>query len=147
MLELIPEDLFKKILGFLSLKERKVIREVNIFLESHMNTLFLLQYKLDNFLKNNLPIEMKLQKDLIFYKTYNNCTIYKIKQPVRVHSLFAGNNIYDKCIVDICREKKVGYLFYSTERISDYHQSHHWKFYSKHNIPYCSRCIEYLNII
>lgn len=147
MIELLPEDLFKKILGFLSLKERKILREVSLIFESHLNSLFLLQYKLDNLLKIIYPLEMKLQKDLICFKAYNNCTIYKTQEPTRIHSLFARNNIYDKCIVDICREKKLGYVFYSTKLVPQYHQYRHWNYYIRRNIPYCSRCFEYWNRI
>jgi len=164
IMETLPDDLFQKIFCFLSLKQKILLRETCHFFKSRQNPMILSAYKLECLLKISHPIEMKLSSDLTCYTTYNNFTIYKTNQRETVHPLFRINNNYDTCIVDTCREKKLGYIFFSKKPALLYHQSSNpwcfynkpaplyhqswnpWCFYNKRNIPYCNGCFKMWSI-
>jgi hypothetical protein len=143
MMDCLSDDILQRVLFFLSLNEKKFVREVSSNFKTLLRPFFLLEYKMDNLLNIIRPTEMKMPSDLTCYKAYNNCTIYKRQEPNRIHSLFARNNMYDKCVVDICREKRMGYIYYCKKQTPTYHQSRYWNFYNRRNIPYCSKCFNY----
>ena len=145
-MDILPDDLILRIISFLSLKEIILMREVNHPFLSYINPLLLSALKLENSLKTTYVIEMKQAKDLTCYATYHNFTIFTNHKPAnQVHSLFRINinEPYNKCIDDRCREKKLGYIFFSKKSLSpNNHQTSHWHSYIKRNIPYCNKCFK-----
>ena len=139
-MDVVPGDMLLRIFDFLSLKEKILMREVSQTINSYINPLILRTYKLDKKFVNVFTVERKSSNELTCYKAYNNFTLFIINKQNRVHSLFRINNHYDQCIVDTCREKKLGYIYY--------HLSQTWKssIYNKRNIPYCSNCYNYWSI-
>ena len=95
-MEILPEDIIKRIFGFLSLKERLFMREVCFFFKNNTASILLLCNKLDDLLKTICTIEQQLSSDLTCYIAYSNFTILKTKDPPIVHSLFRVNNNYEK---------------------------------------------------
>jgi hypothetical protein len=142
-MEILPEDIIKRIFDFLSLKERLFMREVCFFFKNNTSSTLILSNIFDNLLNITHSIENKTSNNLICYIAYNNFTIFKTKEPERVHSLFRIHNNYEKCINVICREKKLGYLYFSKKPTQSYHKIYNKCFYIKRNIPYCSNCFKY----
>jgi len=142
-MEYLSDDLFIKILGFLSLKEKIMTREISLYFKYRINPILLSIYKLDNLFKITHSIETKRSSDLTCNVKYNNFTIYKMNSPsFQIHSLFSINNNYDRCMVNTCREKKLGYIYFSKRKVNTINiiNSYQWNLYNKRNIPYCYNC-------
>ena len=142
-MESLSDDLFLKILSFLSLNEKIMMREISLYFKNQINTILLSIYKLEYLFNITHPVVIKEPSSLSCYLSYNNCTIYKMKVPSnRVHPLFSRNSNYDQCMVEICREKKLGDIYFSKRQVFATHQQiqYQWNYYNKRNIPYCSNC-------
>jgi hypothetical protein len=140
-MDLLPDELYDNILGFLSIKEKIIVREVCILFESRIKKINLTINKLENNLKRLHSIEKKLCKDL-FLTINNNFAMYTDYTQNGIHTLFRINNHqYTRCIVDGCREKRLGNIYLALNR---YHYRYDypagWNFYSKRIIPYCLNC-------
>ncbi len=131
MIETLVDDMLLKILSFLSPNEKLIVREINYFFKSMIKPLFILECKLSNLLSITHPVQLIKQSDLSCYAAYNKFTIYKERAPTKVHSLFR-NNQYHKCVSNICREKRLGYIFFSNNA-TDYRNN--YNLYKIRNIP------------
>jgi hypothetical protein len=138
-MDIIPSDLYSNIFCFLSPNDQLILRRVSKIFEKNVKSKILIICKLNRNLEKIYLTETKLVTDLtlienpIFY-------FYIFKKIPTVHTLFRQTNIvYDTCIVENCRNQKIGYIYYS-KRKSPYHQQYNWNFYSKRRIPYCLTC-------
>ena len=150
-MDILSDDIILKVLYFLSSKEKLSMREVNSTFTSIINPLLLTIYKLDSLMKNIYTIESKLLSELQCYLSYNNYTFFVPIIHNTIHRLFRINNTpikFDKCIVDTCREKRLGLLYCSRTNLNDYIgiQLQTPIYFDKKNIPYCSNCFNLWNI-
>ena len=140
-MDLLPDELYDNILGFLSTKEKIIMREVCIIFESKITKMNLVVNRLENKLKRSHSIERKQSRDL-FLTISNNVSMYTDYTQNGIHTLFRINNhSYTRCIVNGCREKGLGNIYLTLNR---YHYRYDyqggWNFYSKRIIPYCLNC-------
>ena len=136
-MELLPDELYDNIFGFLSIKEKIIVREVCILFESRIKKINLTVNKLENKMKRSHSIEKKLTRDM-FLTISNNVSMYTDYTQNGIHTLFRINNhSYTRCIVNGCREKGLGNIYLYLNRC---HYRIGWNFYSKRIIPYCLNC-------
>ena len=136
-MELLPDELYDNIFGFLSIKEKIIVREVCILFESRIKKFNLTVNKLENKMKRSHSIERKLTRDM-FLTISNNVSMYTDYTQNGIHTLFRINNhSYTRCIVNGCREKGLGNIYLYLNRC---HYRIGWNFYSKRIIPYCLNC-------
>jgi hypothetical protein len=136
-MELLPDELYDNIFGFLSIKEKIIVREVCILFESRIKRINLTVNRLENKMKRSHSIERKLTRDM-FLTISNNFLMYTDYTQNGIHTLFRINNhSYTRCIVDRCREKGLGNIYLYLNRC---HYRIGWNFYSKRIIPYCLNC-------
>jgi len=136
-MELLPDELYDNIFGFLSIKEKIIVREVCILFESRIKKINLTVNKLENKMKRSHSIERKLTRDM-FLTISNNVSMYTDYTQTGIHTLFRINNhSYTRCIVNGCREKGLGNIYLYLNRC---HYRIGWNFYSKRKIPYCLNC-------
>ena len=137
----VSNDLYENIFFFLSSKEKILVREVCQTFKQNIKWRVLIAYKLNNNLRRVHCIEMKLANDLIL-TTNDNFIMYTENKTNGMNRLFIRkSHQYNKCIVDKCREKTVGFIYYNKTRPSpNYHKYYYWNFYDKRNIPYCLGC-------
>ena len=136
-MELLPDELYDNIFGFLSIKEKIIVREVCILFESRIKRINLTVNRLENKMKRSHSIERKLTRDM-FLTISNNFLMYTDYMQNGIHTLFRINNhSYTRCIVDRCREKGLGNIYLYLNRC---HYRIGWNFYSKRIIPYCLNC-------
>ena len=140
-METIPDELYGTIFGFLSARDKVIVREVCVEFESQISRINLVVNRLENNLKRSHSIERKMCSDLIL--TLNdNFLIYTDQTQKGVHPLFKINtHSYNLCIDACCREKRLGNIYFSKKLPPpNYHQHYGWNFYSKRIIPYCLDC-------
>lgn len=136
-MELLPIELYNSIFGFLSTKDKIIVREVCISFESRIKRSNLTVNRLENKLQRSHSIEKKLSRDM-FLTISNNVSMYTDYTQNGIHTLFRINNhSYTRCIVNGCREKRLGNIYFNLNRY-DYHSG--WNLYSKRKIPYCLNC-------
>ena len=140
-MEGIPDDIVKRVFSYLSSKERLIMREVCLSFKNNTKRNLVLSNKFDTLMKIRDPDNFPLARGLICYITYNNLTILKSKENECVHSLFRINNNYNKCINVICRERKLGLLYFMKKHILSY-PGMVPVLYNR-DIPYCSKCFKY----
>ena len=150
IMDTIPNDLIKRIFSLLSSNENLFMREVSLSFKRNTNPILLILNKLDNLLKISHPVEMILTSHLTCYLSYNNFTIFKMKDLAKIHSLFSMNiatsiavGKFNSCIDESCREKKLGFLYFLKKQMSPLNGI---AFYNKRDIPYCSQCYKYWNM-
>ena len=145
-MEQIPDDLLQIIFSFLSLRERKDLRYVSSILKSQIKWKDMTTYRLGNLLPQFNNIESKRGNQLILMT--NNDMLYKPYETVyddtyRVHPLFRVCTLKKKCIVERCREKRLGYIYIQI------HTPDWWRIryddirtnlLIKRKIPYCLGC-------
>ena len=137
----LPEELYQYIFCYLSLQERVMLREVCVTFKQHVKDDTLMMYKLDEKISKIYLVEMEMAQDLICYSAYSNFTIFIRNECDRIHPLFQRNNRKNECIISDCREKKLGYIYFSKRQPKpEYHQRINWSIYNKRKIPYCSNC-------
>lgn len=113
-MERLPNDLFEKILTFLSLKERIFLRSVSNSIKTYIKYNNLITYRLGNLLPLIYSIESKRANQLILIT--NNDILYKpyevnYDDRSHVHPLFRVSSLKKKCIVERCGEKSLGYVY------------------------------------
>jgi len=139
-MDTIPVELYEIIFGFLSIKEKITIREVNYLFASQINMIHLLMYSLEKKLKLSHSIERNDGRDLI-QTINNNFIMYTDYKHGGVHSFFRTNNYrYNRCIDSCCREKRLGNIYFSKKSQPIYNTDIQVDFYSKRKIPYCLNC-------
>jgi hypothetical protein len=137
-MDMLPDELYDNILGFLSIKEKIIMREVCIIFEFKITKMNLVVNRLENKLKRSHSIERKQSRDL-FLTISNNVSMYTDYTQNGIHTLFRINNhSYTRCVVDGCREKGLGNIYLTLNRY--YYRVGGWNFYSKRKIPYCLNC-------
>ena len=147
-MELLPDDIYQNIIAFLSLKDKINARHVSSTFRDNVKPNLLSIYRFENTLKKYWSVELKYSDECghfgcvgplrYFYIPYKN-------DEHRVHSLFHIKQNYDKCIVEGCREKRLGYIYIKLARPSgtSFREGRviSWWYYIKRRVPYCSRCI------
>jgi hypothetical protein len=145
-MERLPDDLFEKILTFLSFKERIILRSVSSSIKTNIRQKDLMTYRLSNLLPLIYSMESKRANQLILIT--NNDILYKpydinYDDRSHVHPLFRVSSLKNKCVVERCREKSLGYIYIQI------HTPHWWKIryhdirtnlLIKRKISYCLSC-------
>ena len=146
-----PLELLIKIEGYLSINERKELREVSKMFNSSISHLILKIIKMDNkFGKNNSIKELSsinsnliLVGDSSYHLIYKNINDYIYDYGAhRYYNLTNHKNIIENnCVTNGCREKRAEYIYLSQKE-------NHQNTYQKKYIPYCHSCfIHCSNII
>ena len=150
-MDMFPLELLIKIEGYLSINERKELREVSKMFNSSISHLILKIIKMDNkFGKNNSIKELSsinsnliLVGDSSYHLIYKNINDYIYDYGVhRYYNLTNHKNIIENnCVTNGCREKRAEYIYLSQKE-------NHQNTYQKKYIPYCHSCfIHCSNII
>lgn len=131
----LPEEIYDKIVFFLSLKEKILIRKVNKKLKSMIKERIIITYKLENNFKRINRIEIKMKRDLICeYISVLNIKLYKEE---KIHLYFRRRENNNKCVA-ICRGEQIGYIYHSPKSYSEL-----YGLYNKRYIPYCIECFSH----
>ena len=133
----IPDELYGEILGFLSLKEKIRIRNVNKIFKSYITPREVNTYKLENKMRRVNSIEKKMKKELECEFMYKNFKLYK--QPC-IHYYYKYMRTYKKCISN-CTAERLGYIYHSPREITM-----NMCLYNKRYIPYCINCFQKFNV-
>lgn len=138
-MELFGDNIHECIFSFLSLKGKINAREVCTTFKRNIKTISILIQKMDRMIERNQSLEKKISMEMMLiapniYVPYNS-----IERHGGVHALYRQNrySIKEKCIVDRCREKRLGYIYNRLISTSDMSSQH---YYIKRKVGYCSQC-------
>ena len=139
-MERLPNDLFGKILTFLSFKERIILRSVSNSIKTYISQKHLITYRLGNLLPLIYSIESKRANQLILITNNDIYKPYEANYDDRshVHPLFRVFSLKKKCVVERCGEKRLGnvYILINTP----YSCHCHAHLFIKRKISYCLSC-------
>ena len=168
-MENLPLELFSNIIRFLSINEKKRLRDVSRFFYYNISHNILTTIKLEYlFAKNNSIQQLSsLNANLIFITETLHHYIYKnindympkgacpLKTPCRerglnlkgqppphgAHRYYNLTNLMQKeCVISSCREKRAEYLYLSKKKINNNISN----IYNIKYIPYCTECFTLL---
>jgi hypothetical protein len=139
----LPDELYSYIFGFLSPKEKIIMREVNCIFKNLIKWITLVTYKMDNLFPKVCSVERKKPGHLCLIN--NNTFLFHVEYiECMVHSVFRMNNHpFYRCINVDCREKRLGNIYISKNphlQVSILDDIYH--LYYKRKIPYCLSCFK-----
>ena len=147
-MESLPNELYRIIFSFLSLKEKIIMREVSRNLKSYVKNNHYIRY----ILRNVFTIEKKNRGDLIL-PIHNNNFLYSdinYESQIGVHTLFRitkpYNIRYKHCINADCSKKMLGVIYCSKKKLQAIDSTfYQYDLYVKRTIPYCINCFNTWN--
>lgn len=139
-MEEIPDDIYKIIVGFLSPREKMVVRMVSSTFKTNINYILPFILKLEKDMKMYYFVKYQLEKFLldtnvpfIMYEGFQGFTGL-----IHIHYLFRIHNNYQCCIVEGCQEQSLKSVYIKQSRPLS---SEHWYgYYTKRKLPYCLSC-------
>ncbi len=139
-MEKMSDDILRTVVSFLSTREKIKIREVskgfiNVVTQRTFN-----EYRLKWLMRNFVLREAKLEEEFYIITRH----MYHKRVENRMHPYFS-RQCQDKCIVDRCRNERVGHIYIKDSKIEQpegAHLNRDWWVCSKRKIPYCVHCFE-----
>ena len=143
----LPDEIVSKIIVFLSVKEKVMLREVCKYLktlvkEKYLHALSLL-YKLEFNIITSNNLMSKLQKTSSNIIPIKRGVYRQVNEEIHhIHKYFKMSKIVekDKCIVNGCNMKRLGKLFIHLYVYENKYLGLEGIF-REHNTPYCSICL------
>jgi hypothetical protein len=148
-MENLPDDLIEHILGFLSTKERIMMREIAQF-HKFIKPREIATYSLSQKLTKIYSDKTKTAEELLLVGKFSDgkVRIYNDYTSMGIHSLFRSHNSVDRCVISGCREKRLGPIYINirdtpiSQTVPNVNHHYYWKYYMKRRIPYCLNCLK-----
>lgn len=133
-MDTLPIEILRLILSFLSTKQKKTMRMVNLNFKTIIGTLFVPIYRLNNIMKYHHVNEVRRVSELLSYYTMYPRLWGNLYLPNQhgIHSLFRKKP-FNRCVVNGCREKSIGFLYIKLFKDETIYND----LYTKRKIPYC----------
>jgi len=133
-MELLSDDIFRLIYCFLSTKDKINILMTNSNFKSYINLVSVLVLKMDYYMNKILSIDIRSRREMMlidwnFYVPYQTLHFSTFNG---ISPLYCRNMMENTCIVERCREKRVGDIFIHI----------YCDYYTKRKMPYCLKCFK-----
>ena len=133
----LPDDIYKIILEFISVRERESLRLVSSTMRRNINFIKIIEEKISKKIGMYRCIETWRDFDMMNVKDSYYIKKERLHVPHSINPLFRRNQNINTCVKDNCREKMMGSV-YTKLSIVLYDDNKY--VYIKSPMPYCMSC-------
>lgn len=143
-MQFLPNDILRLIFSFLSTKDKINILKTSFTFTRNISPISILIPKINKYMDTILSIHIKPTIEMIFIidNFYIPYSMLNLSTFNGLHPLYCRNSMKNTCIVEGCREKKIGYIFFPL-----FYTSHGLAHYIKRKIPYCFKCFKIYHLL
>ena len=141
-MEFLPDDILQFIFFFLSTKDKINILKTSLSFRRNIQPISILIPKINKLMERIQCIDMKpsIEMMLIIDNLYVPYRTLHLSTFNGVNPLYCRNRMENTCIVDRCREKKIGDIFLRCLCVEAWGVRGHC--YIKRKMPYCLKCFK-----
>lgn len=138
-MELIADDIQEYIFSFLSLKEKRNATEVCRTFKRNIKSNSILIPQMNAMIERNFMVDIRQGMEMMLITDQMYIPYREANLRTNVHPLYRQHryNMKEKCIVERCKERRLGYIYTRIMETGDITDEH---YYTKRSIPYCVQC-------
>jgi len=138
-MELIADDIQEYIFSFLSLKEKINATEVCRTFNRNIKSISILIPRMDTMIERNFMVDIRQGMEMMLITDQMYIPYREANLRTNVHPLYRQHryNMKEKCIVERCKERRLGYIYTRIMETGDITDEY---YYTKRSIPYCAQC-------